>query len=222
MFGIACGRCQRGRRNTAGVSVRRDGQAPEIPSTFPVTDGGLMRSRPSAAHWASRFAAVGLGTRVADDRVGRSVGGNREGASPDGVNVGNQVKNWPEETRDRGTQLNVCVRLLLVLDDRFPSGLGAGWFRETGGRVYQAAARGVQQEVEDIRSELVKLLRTLNSTNAGILGAEHELEQKVRTVGDLRTTPLLAPERYLRSGPEAGRGRRRVALLCRGWSRPRA
>lgn len=38
----------------------------------------------------------------------------------------------------------------------------------------------MQQEVDDIRSELVKLLRTLNSTNAGILGAEHELKEKVR------------------------------------------
>lgn len=50
----------------------------------------------------------------------------------------------------------------------------------TGGRKYQAAALGVQQEVEDIRSELVKLLRTLNTTNAGILGVEHELKEKVR------------------------------------------
>lgn len=49
----------------------------------------------------------------------------------------------------------------------------------TGGRKYRTAALGVQQEVEDIRSELVKLLRTLNSTNAGILGAEHELKEKV-------------------------------------------
>lgn len=48
-----------------------------------------------------------------------------------------------------------------------------------GGKKYQAAAVGVQQEVEDIRSELVKLLRTLNTTNAGILGAEHELQKKV-------------------------------------------
>ncbi|CAM9597030.1 unnamed protein product, partial [Pylaiella littoralis] len=47
-----------------------------------------------------------------------------------------------------------------------------------GGRKYQAAALGVQQEVEDIRSELVKLLRTLSTTNAGILGAEHELKEK--------------------------------------------
>lgn len=38
----------------------------------------------------------------------------------------------------------------------------------------------MQQEVEDIRSELVKLLRTLNTTNAGILGVEHELKEKVR------------------------------------------
>lgn len=51
---------------------------------------------------------------------------------------------------------------------------------DKGGRKYQAAALGVQQEVEDIRSELVKLLRTLNTTNAGILGAEHELQKKVR------------------------------------------
>lgn len=49
-----------------------------------------------------------------------------------------------------------------------------------GGEKYQAAALGVQQEAEDIRSELVKLLRTLNTTNAGILGAEHELKKKVR------------------------------------------
>ncbi|CAM9597399.1 unnamed protein product, partial [Scytosiphon promiscuus] len=50
--------------------------------------------------------------------------------------------------------------------------------KDKGGQRYQAAAVGVQQEVEDIRSELVKLLRTLNSTNAGILGAEHELKEK--------------------------------------------
>ncbi|CAN0305955.1 unnamed protein product, partial [Ectocarpus sp. 8 AP-2014] len=47
-----------------------------------------------------------------------------------------------------------------------------------GGRKYQAAAQGVQEEVEDIRSELVKLLRTLNTTDAGILGAEHEMQKK--------------------------------------------
>lgn len=52
-------------------------------------------------------------------------------------------------------------------------------FFDKGGRKYQAAALGVQQEVEDIRSELVKLLRTLNTTNAGIVGAEHELQKKV-------------------------------------------
>lgn len=49
-----------------------------------------------------------------------------------------------------------------------------------GGRKYQAAALGVQQEVEDIRQELLKLLRTINSTNAGIVGAENELLKKVR------------------------------------------
>ncbi|CAM9801444.1 unnamed protein product, partial [Ectocarpus fasciculatus] len=47
-----------------------------------------------------------------------------------------------------------------------------------GGRKYQAAAQGVQEEVEDIRSELVKLLRTLNTTDEGILGAEHEMQKK--------------------------------------------
>lgn len=49
----------------------------------------------------------------------------------------------------------------------------------TGGRKYQAAAQGVQQEVEDIRGELVKLLKTLNSTRVDILGAENELQKKV-------------------------------------------
>ncbi|CAM9445617.1 unnamed protein product [Ectocarpus sp. 13 AM-2016] len=51
-----------------------------------------------------------------------------------------------------------------------------------GGRKYRAAAQGVQEEVEDIRSELVKLLRTLNTTDAGILGAEHEMQKKARAI----------------------------------------
>lgn len=49
----------------------------------------------------------------------------------------------------------------------------------TGGRKYQAAAQGVQQEVEEIRGELVKLLKTLNSTRVDIIGAENELQKKV-------------------------------------------
>ena len=52
--------------------------------------------------------------------------------------------------------------------------------REGGGQKYKAAALGVQHEVEDIRQELVKLLKTINSTNDGIIGAENELQKKVR------------------------------------------
>lgn len=48
-----------------------------------------------------------------------------------------------------------------------------------GGQKYKAAALGVQHEVEDIRQELVKLLKTINSTNDGILGAENEIQKKV-------------------------------------------
>ena len=68
-------------------------------------------------------------------------------------------------------------------------------FGRPGGKKYQAAARGVQQEVEDIRSELVKLLRTLNTTNAGILGAEHELQKKVNVCRILPRTPH-PPDRF--------------------------
>lgn len=64
--------------------------------------------------------------------------------------------------------------------------------------------------MDDIRSELVKLLRTLNNTNAGILGAEHELKQKVcrvvrRFVGWSRETPFLSC--YIEGAPrEEGGG----------------
>ena len=47
----------------------------------------------------------------------------------------------------------------------------------------------MQQEVEDIRQELLKLLRTINSTTAGILGAENELQQKVRFICLITSEP---------------------------------
>ena len=69
----------------------------------------------------------------------------------------------------------------------------------------------MQQEVEDIREELVKLLRTINSTNAGILEAENELLKKVamHSIQATLWTVILHPSACLSIGRSVGMSARR-------------